>query len=348
MQKSKVLSIILGTLFSIILTISFLLLAMPNLDKKAIKLRQMHDVNSSAFREMISLPQKQNYVFKIKYEFKNADIESVSLNGNRLKLRVSNKRNFICARYYYAPQDIVNEGENILKIHFYPGFPPNVDIRIRNYIASTEDKNIILTMRGSLINQKDFVGLMPIAIFFFIFSFCLWWGYIYFGRIFNLPLNGTITNNIITFLPCTLLYFVFGIASISTPYSLAITPSYLFVSLFTITLVVIIPLNLLSVFFLRQTPIETIQDDKILHQTRKIKRHELPKWLEKFLSWIKSREFSDKCILFFMFLLIMCAFLLILSLEWLAKQSANAAYFTLVIGVVIKFAKFAREERKKE
>jgi hypothetical protein len=43
----------------------------------------------------------------------------------------------------------------------------------------------------------------------------------------------------------------------------------------------------------------------------------------------------------------MCAFLLILGMEWLAEQFANIAYFALVLGVMIKFVKFVREERKK-
>lgn len=348
MLRNRVVNISLGIMFSIMLTISFFFLANPSLDKKIIKTKKMYDVNSSNFVKKINLPKKSDYVVKVKYEFNNTDGATVALNGNKLELRVSNKSDIIRTSYYYASRDIVREGENLLKIKFYPIHPPNIDLRVRNYLESVANNNIILATKDSSISGKFFGRLLLLGIFFFIFSFGLWLSFIYLGRIFNLPLNCTITNNIITFLPCTLLYFVFGIAFISTPYSLAITPSYLFVSLFIITLVVNIPLNLLSVFFLRQIPIKIIQDDKILHQTRKIKRYELPKWLEKFLSWIESRKFSDKCILFFMFLLIMCAFLLILGLEWIAEQLATIAYFALVIGVVIKFVKFVREKREKE
>ena len=49
-----------------------------------------------------------------------------------------------------------------------------------------------------------------------------------------------------------------------------------------------------------------------------------------------------------MTLLIIYAFLLILHLEPIAEQLANLAYFALVIGVVIKFVKFVKEERQRE
>ena len=51
-------------------------------------------------------------------------------------------------------------------------------------------------------------------------------------------------------------------------------------------------------------------------------------------------------VLAFMFLLIACAFLLIFKQEGVAEQVANWAYLFLVIGVVIKFVRMIREEKK--
>jgi len=73
-------------------------------------------------------------------------------------------------------------------------------------------------------------------------------------------------------------------------------------------------------------------------------KYQYPAWLNKMFFLIKSKEFSDKCILLFMFLLIMCALLLILGMEWPAEQFANIAYLALVLGVVIKFVKMVREK----
>jgi len=67
-----------------------------------------------------------------------------------------------------------------------------------------------------------------------------------------------------------------------------------------------------------------------------------PEWVRKTIAWIKRREFSDKCILLFMSLLILGAFLLILRLEWVAEQFASIAYFSLVVGVGIKFVNLVR------
>lgn len=62
---------------------------------------------------------------------------------------------------------------------------------------------------------------------------------------------------------------------------------------------------------------------------------------------MKGRELSDKLILSFMFLLVMCTLLLIQGVEPVAEQFANVAYFALVIGVGIKFVKLVKEGRAK-
>lgn len=50
-------------------------------------------------------------------------------------------------------------------------------------------------------------------------------------------------------------------------------------------------------------------------------------------------------ILVFMFLLAVCAFLLIHRREKIAEQVANWAYLSLVIGVIIKFVRMIREKK---
>ncbi len=62
----------------------------------------------------------------------------------------------------------------------------------------------------------------------------------------------------------------------------------------------------------------------------------------KYLCYLKKNPGSG-FILAFMFLLIVCAFLLICSWEKIAQGIANWAYLFLVIGVVIKLVRFLKE-----
>lgn len=66
---------------------------------------------------------------------------------------------------------------------------------------------------------------------------------------------------------------------------------------------------------------------------------------DKCINYLKENPGSG-FILAFMFLLIVCAFLLIFKQEGIAERIANWAYLSLVIGVVIKFVRFLREEKK--
>lgn len=337
MLKFKILNNLLGLIFSVLLAISFFFLGVPDLKQKIIKIQQMYSINSTVFTKIINLPRREDYIIKIKYNFKNTDGDTVTLNGNKLELKVSNESDVIRTRYYYAPEEVVKRGKNYLKIEFYPSSPQDMDLRIRNYIASTAGRNIVITLENSMIKRKNFMSMLFICIFFFLFSFGLWRGLTYVGKLLNLPINQILFNNILSFLPWTGLYFILGIISISIPFSLAVSPAYLFLLLFWAILISNIFLNLLSVLFLVKTSSVAIKSDE--------KGYKVPKWLDRLLSWLKTREFSEKCILFFMFLLIMCAFLLILEMEWLAEQIANIAYFALVMGVMIKFIKFLREEK---
>ncbi|NOX96507.1 MAG: hypothetical protein GXO98_00280 [Nitrospirae bacterium] len=67
-------------------------------------------------------------------------------------------------------------------------------------------------------------------------------------------------------------------------------------------------------------------------------------WMTKAVSWIKQRKFSDKCILLFITLLILAVFLLVLRLARVAEQLANIAYFSLVVGVGMKFVDLVRRK----
>ena len=343
-QKLGKLNFILGVTISSFLTVAFFFLA---LNEKIVEMKNMYPVNSVSFNKVITLPKKSDYIIKIKYDYKNTGAEIVSLNGKELELKFSRKRKNIVTRYYYLPKEIAKADKNILRIKFFPSNPSNIDLRIRNYIGLTAGRSMAITFKDTAIERKSGLFITITGIIFFIFSLSLWIFLIYLNnRIFNLPPRAIIINNIIAFSPSIIFYLIGSIVSVVGPYSFAVRPGYLFMFLFIVTLIFSITLNLLFLLVLRSYGFQVIFEQNITDKKESIKQYELSSWLARFINWIKSREFSDKCVLFFMFLLFMCAFLLILDMEWLAEQFANIAYFVLVLGVMIKFVKFAREERR--
>lgn len=347
MKKIEKINIISGLVFSVILALSFLFLAGFNLNKKIVSIRQEFRVRSSMFSKTIDLPQKSDYVLQLKYEYKNTDAEVVSLNKKKLKFRVSNKGRDIISRYYYIPQNIVCKGENRLKIKFYKGHPFNIDVRIKNYLFSAANDNIILTVKESLLNNKGFLNLLFWGILFFAFVFSLWKGIVYCGkRVFALSFPQSVLNCIFSFIPGALLFFMLGVNSFKGPYSLVIQPIFLVLFLFAGVVIVNVYINFFFIFLLRPMAGASLSAKSEIQIAKGVSAKELPVWLEKSLKWLRTREFSDKCILFFMFLLILCAFCLIWGLELWAENLANIAYFALVTGVIIKCIKMVRDERK--
>lgn len=331
--------VISGLIFSFILSFSFFFLAVPNLEEKIIKKRDFYTLNSKIFSKTISFPQKADFVLKLKYDYKNTDGEVVYLNGNKLELRVSNRRKDTITRYYFVPYEILREGNNFLRIEFFPQAPPDIDVRLRNYLGATEDKNIVLCLRHSLIIRKEYGLLSFLSLFFFVFSFLLWYGTLKIStEWFRLNLNQAYFNNLIIFIPLSLFYFSLGVSSLFNPFRIAVTPAFLFVFLFFMVLSGELFLIFLSMITIAEKK-DTGTEERIAISK------DLPPWLKKIIFWVKTREFSDKCILFFMFLLILCAFFLILNMEKIAEHLANIAYLALVLGVVIKFVKVVKEEK---
>ncbi|MCM8784524.1 MAG: hypothetical protein NC818_07185 [Candidatus Omnitrophica bacterium] len=325
-----------GWVFSLVFSLSFFFLAVPDLKEKVIEKDEFFTLNSRIFSKTIAFPQKSDFVLKLKYDYKNTDGEVISLNGNKLELRVSNRAKDIITHYYSVPYEIVREGDNFLRIEFFPQAPPNIDLRLRNYLGANGDKSIVLCLRHSLIIKKEYGLLFFLNIIFFIFSFFLWQGSLKIAiDWFRLKPKQAYFNNLIIFIPLSLFYFMVGISSLVNPFRIAVTPFYLFIFLFFVVFLGEIFLLFLSLV----TLVRKEENTEILEN--------LPPWLKRSLFWIKTRAFSDKCILFFMLLLVLCAFFLIFKLEKIAQHLANLAYLMLVLGVGIKFVKMVREERKK-
>ncbi|MHA1843609.1 MAG: hypothetical protein ACTSWE_05020 [Promethearchaeota archaeon] len=338
--------VLVGGIFSLILTLGFFLLAVPDIGQKTIKIDRMYEVTSKIFLKKITLPIKSDYVLKIKYDFRVTSGEVVYFNDNELELRVSNKGKDIITRYYYIPKDIIKSDSNFLKIVFFPDYPKNIDIRIRNFLGLAEGGQIILTLKDSSLRGRNYLKLIIFSLIFYIFSFLLWislnWGI----KIFNLTYLQVIFNKTIGFLSIAIFYLIIGFVSLIGPYAIVVSPLYFIISLLIIIWLLEILLGFLTLFFCRASiniiPYKS-QAYSILHREKFV----LPSWLLSFGNWVKTSEFSSKCILMFIILLIGCAFFINSRFRWFAEELAKLAYFILFFGLTIKLIKLIKTGKDK-
>ncbi|RKY34660.1 MAG: hypothetical protein DRP78_06285 [Candidatus Omnitrophota bacterium] len=340
MLKLKKINVTCGLIFSTILCLCFFSLNRVDIDKNVVNLHQEFLINTSDFVRTINLPQKSDYILQLKYEHKFTDTEVVSLNGRKLELKLSNISGKILTRYYYVETDCIDIGNNFLEIKFMPLNPHKIDVNFRNYFTSFSAENAFFTVANSGLNNRK-VSLSKMSIiYFFIMIFSLWQGCVFLGKVFfNQSFIQSVFNTVIAFVPCSLFYCILSIASYTSPYVLIVKPVYLFLFLTMITLINSFFLNFFSLFFFRS----------VLHSPNReyLSSDFLPIWLSNLILWLKKSEFSDKCVLVFMLLLVVCVFFLMLGMQASAENLANVAYFVLAGAVLIKFFKLFRAHTDK-
>lgn len=336
-DKINSFNIFLGLCFSAIISLSSILLTVPNLDKKIIKIRRIYSVNSSQFTKVINLPRRSDYVFKIKYDLRNTDIEMVALNGEKLELRISNNKDVIRTCYYYAPEKIVKKGANFLKIKFYPSNPPNIDLRIKNYITKIADKNVILAFKNSFTFNIRNGSLLFVLMF--IFSFVLWLILSLFNELLKVP-N---ILKILYFLIYSFLLLAIGVASSISPYSLVISPMFLAV-ITSLFLLFILVLNVLYVKLQPKSNSIDAVEEIFINRSPKIIRKYLTKLCNKILLFVSLRLF-EKCILISVLLFVVSFIFLIFKLNVISKTLTHIAFFFLIIGMGDRFLNLLKEEK---
>ena len=209
-------------------------------------------------------------------------------------------------------------GKNTIEIYF-PGIrPPDVNLEIANYRRKVS--NDIYILFSESINLPSGKFSFENTFLFVLLTVLFLNGLVYFlGRVLPLtPARLFLYEVYSLFLFIICLSCLWILPVFSDAYRIAISPSYFWrfglISFFNIGLCIIFVRDLRN---------------------------------SKAFLWIKTREFSDKCAIFFMILLIICAFLLDLHAKPAVEALANIAYFLLVTGVVIKFIKCLKEKRCK-
>ena len=289
----------------------------------------------------LDIPMKDTYLLKLKGGLKEHNQpEKAFINGHLLKKYRSKRKRLRGTKYRLIPSDLVHKEKNELKLICPHSNPFRLHIIYRNYRKASRNRLIFLLFDSSrCLSKISEVPMVATKMLFGILFLCGFWivtsaAWI---KILYLPEKRIYLYGLISFIPSLLIFLIVYLASIFSPYHIAFSMGYFWV--FVITLVCMSNICLISRgIWLGYKSSRHLFKVPSLQQYLKLNRVFKPIILNqniiKSIEWVKSRELSDKLILSFMALLVMCALLLCLGLEPIAEQLANIAYFALVIAVV--------------
>lgn len=279
---------------------------------------------------------KNGYLLKLKFIRHENQVMNVIINGKNLlePYHYVTKKRLIEIHYLHIPKDYIQDGENEILIRFFHVFPPDIDLRLKNYrkqIGSNifilfRDSNYFLSEKISLVSFVKFTFYVLLLLLFFLlvlkfFLISSW------GRLLWLLFLGLLPWFILN-----LGLFLYN--TFSSLYRVVITSRYFwgfgFITFFLMEILIII-LGILKGYRRRTS----VYPYRYLHW-----------FVAESIEWFKDKPLSDKFIITFFMLFLMCAVLLVLEVKSGAECLADIAYFLLLTGVLIKFFNFLKEEKR--
>ena len=279
------------------------------------------------------IPYKETLFLKIKTP-QAFPLKKLIFNNNIIVPQQTVLRGITYSYYIYIHKDFVSAGRNYLKVSLFRAPKENIDVRLYNHRKRISDNLSVFFIDSNIFKaKKPFLNLLFTIMGIVLICLAL----LMVLRYIFLPRQRIYPYIFLSFLPGNIFLILVYLIPLSLGYRIAMSWGYFFslqAAAIILSSAAILPFEFLRVRKKEDSgnvfsPLFVLGANRIL-------------------AWIKTREFSDKCILLFMFLLINCALFLILNLEPVAEQLANVAYFALVTGVVIKFVKMVREERRKD
>jgi hypothetical protein len=344
-MKSKIFVIITTVLIGFSLSYLYSNIVISHPREKLKEFRKKVYLKGKRARQDFEL-SKDAYLLKIKSIVKENQPKEIFVNGFQLTPDIYHyirRRGDIETSYVHLPRQIIREGRNSIKINFLKNRPKDVEIILANYRKQIGNDIYILFSdsvafpSGNLSFKTTLLAIILIFLVFGVMSYLL-------SRILYLTINRLFLYQIYSLLPFLAFLSCLWIGgNLSRLYKVVLTPSYFWT--FGLVSFFVTEGGLVSRKLLRghrKKDIEVKTKEPLIINLKAIT------FVTKIFDWIKTREFSDKCVLLFMALLIMCAFLLVLHLEKIAEQLANVAYFALVMGVVIKFIRLMRGQSLKD
>jgi hypothetical protein len=339
MQNRKSIFVIILGVVVVSVAISFLYsrLVIEEVQEKFKECRRTIHLTNHVAQVSFEL-SKDSYFLRTKHTINENQSKEIFVNGSQVIANTYSyirRRGIIETSHIYLPKEIIKFGINHISISFFKSQPPDLGIILTNYRKKINNNIYIIffdsaNLPSGRISFKTMATSIIIVSFFFL-------GIIFFlSRFLSLSINKLLLYQVYSSLPFLIFLSTLWIGFyLSRIYRVVISPGYFLI------------FGFLS-FFLTESMIILI---KLLKDHRKkiewITSPKAKDFLVQASSWLKLKEFSDRCILLSMVLLIMGALLLTLHLDFVAEKFVNVAYLSLVIGVVIKFLKLLRAERWK-
>ena len=276
-----------------------------------------------------NIPYKETLFLNIKTP-RALPLGKLTFNDNIIVPRQTILRGVTYSYYIYIPEDYVSVGRNYLKLSLSWSPKVNIDVRLYNYRKRISGNLSAFFIDSHIFKaKKSFLNILFIVMGLILICFSLTAAlrYIFLSR------QKIYLYIFLSFLPGNIFLILVYLIPLSLGYRIAMSGGYFF--FLQVAAIILSSAVILSFRFLRTRD----QED-----SGNVFFPLFSRGANKIFAWLRTREFSDKCILLFMFLLINCALFLIINLEPVAEQLANIAYFALVTGVVIKFIKMVREK----
>ncbi len=335
--------IIFQVIVGVLLAFFYAKLTIPKFDEFKLKIRDIRGSRS------FQLPARGTYLLKI---FGDDIPGDVYFNSVKITHSIFRKRTVLKEFYYVLSADITKEGTN--KILVLPD--KRCSIKIMNNIVVTDFGAVLLKPS---VEKKPKTNGMPYLLVTLLF---VAWGLAILYSLkflFGLSIDSFFFKYCFSYVPCILLLaFLHKISDLLPARLLFFEKSYIGVVAFSI---LIFQIPALFNFIVREIvyryhnpepsikpKLNAIRPLNLIYPIIKYKNTylEFLKFSSKNVSrqflgykavvWFLTKDFSDKCILFFMVLLFSCAILLSFKLSFIAEFLANVAYLSLVTGVIIK------------
>lgn len=283
--------------------------------------------------------KKDSYLIKIKHIIVRDEEKKVFINGSLLKEdayihHYIRRRGIIETTYMHIPKGLINEGKNTIDICFFKNAPPDLTIILSNCQKKITD-GIYVLFYDSVHIPSDKISikaiLQGVIIIFSLFAAMI----LFLNMILYLSFNKLLLYQIYSLLPfLVFLAFIWIFNSLNKAYRVIFTSNYCWklgiISFFIINICLLFPKLRHGKSIKEKSIIDTTLIDSAI----------------KAITRLRIREFSDKCILLFMALLMVSTLIYLSDLREIAEQFANLACLALITGAAIKFIIFLKNQDK--
>ena len=361
MKNTKIsFSIISGAiLISIILVYLYSQMVIVSPQDKFIKYNNMIYLQDNDSQLSIDLV-KDSYFFRLKHKIQKNQSRLIFVNGVSVDSNMSyrvRKKGAIQSIYAYLPKKIIKDGVNRVDINFLKSRPDDLDIMLTNYRRKISNDIYILFSDS----EHSPTGKVPAYAIVIITGlvFILFIGIPYLiSKITFLNINQLFFLQVYSISP--FIIFLSGaciFSAINGHFRVVFTQAYfldLSLAIFFIVEVFIILLKVgagikkkIILSMESQIPFKSqlAVNSRISSSSRFFSNIYLKFFNGWLVQWIGTREFSDKCIILFAVLLMICPILLVAHLDTVAEQFSNFAFFLMAVVLIAKTVKIIREER---